>query len=88
AEAGLRQAPLEALAGAGPEENADWLSTLLEGRTRGPQADAVVLNAGTLAWVTGLSPTIREAVELAREALAGGGAARRLSRLVELSNGA
>ncbi len=88
ADAGLRTAPLAALTGAGPEENADWLATLLEGRGQGTHADAVALNAGTLAWILGLRPTIREAVGAAREALAGGGAARRLSRLVELSNGA
>ncbi len=88
AEAGLRQAPLEALTGAGPEENADWLSTLLEGRGHGTHADAVALNAGTLAWILEFRPTLRESVGLAREALAGGGGARRLSRLVELSHGA
>ncbi len=88
AEAGLRPAPLQALTGAGPEENADRLGTLLEGKTPGAHADAVALNAGTLAWMLGVRPTIREAVSLARDALAGGGAARRLSRLAELSHGA
>lgn len=87
-EAGLRQAPLESLTGAGPEENADWLATLLDGRGHRTHADAVALNAGTLAWILGLRPTIREAVGLAREALGGGGAAGRLSRLAELSHGA
>jgi anthranilate phosphoribosyltransferase len=88
AEAGLRPAPLQALTGAGPEENADRLATLLEGKTPGAHADAVALNAGTLAWMLGVRPTIREAVSLARDALAGGGAGRRLSRLAELSHGA
>ena len=88
ADAGVRQAPLEALTGAGPEENAEWLSTLLEGKGHLTHADAVALNAGTLAWILGLRPTLRESVGVAREALAGGGAARRLSRLVELSHGA
>lgn len=87
-EAGLRSAPLAALTGAGPEENADWLFTLLQGRGHGTHADAVALNAGTLAWILELAPTLRDAVALARGALAGGGAARRLSRLVELSHGA
>jgi anthranilate phosphoribosyltransferase len=79
ADAGLRQAPPDALAGAGPEENAEWLSTLLEGGGPATHADAVALNAGTLAWVLQLRPTLREAVAQAREALAGGGGARRLS---------
>ena len=87
-DAGLRQAPLEALAGAGPEENAGWLTSRLEGKGDDTHADAVALNAGTLAWILGLRPTLRDATGMARAALAGGGAARRLSRLIELSHGA
>ena len=74
-------------AGAGPEENADWLGAWLQGRGNGTHADAWI-DAGTLAWILELRPTLREAVGMAREALAGGRAARRLSRLVELSHGA
>lgn len=87
-DAGVGTAALDALAGAGPEENAEWLTTLLEGRGVDAHADAVALNAGTLAWAVGLAPTLREAVRLAREALSGGGGLRRLERLVELSHGA
>jgi anthranilate phosphoribosyltransferase len=87
-EAGLREAPLEALAGAGPDENAGWLVALLEGKGSSTHADAVALNAGTLAWAVGKAATIKEATRLAREALDGGGCIRRLSRLVELSHGA
>jgi anthranilate phosphoribosyltransferase len=87
-EAGLRSASLETLAGAGPEENAAWLSALLGGKGADVHADAVALNAGTLAWATAKEPTLRVGVQRAREALAGGGALRRLERLVELSHGA
>lgn len=88
ADAGLRPAPLEALTGAGPEENAEWLGRVLEGKGHSTHSDAVALNAGTLAWMTGKASTIRDAVARAREALAGGGGAKRLSRLAELSHGA
>jgi len=88
AEAGVAPAPLAALAGAGPEENAEWLIALLGGKGTTPHADAVALNAGTLAWATGKAGTLRDGVRLAREALAGGGGLRRLERLVELSHGA
>lgn len=88
AEAGLRSAALETLAGAGPEENAAWLLTLLAGKGSQAHADAVALNAGTLAWATGQAPTLRDAVRRAGDALAGGGGLRRLERLVELSHGA
>ncbi len=87
-DAGLREAPLEALTGAGPEENAEWLGTLLEGKGRSTHADVVALNAGTLAWSVGKAATLRESVGLAREALAGGGAGRRLALLKEISHGA
>jgi anthranilate phosphoribosyltransferase len=87
-DAGLRQAPLEALAGAGPDENAGWLVALLEGKGSSTHADVVALNAGTLAWAVGKAATIKEATRLAREALDGGGCIRRLNRLVEVSHGA
>ena len=87
-EAGLTPAPVELLAGAGPDENAAWLLELLEGKGRPAQADAVALNAGVLAWATGHAPTLRQATRRARQALDGGGAAVRLGRLAELSHGA
>lgn len=88
AEAGLLPASLEALAGAGPEENAAWLHVLLAGKGSTAHADAVALNAGTLAWITGRVATLRDAVRLARQALDGGGCLNRLERLAELSHGA
>ncbi|HEV8357948.1 MAG TPA: anthranilate phosphoribosyltransferase [Gemmatimonadales bacterium] len=87
-DAGLVQAPLEALAGAGPEENGAWLVALLEGKGLPTHADAVALNAGALVWAIGKAPTLKDATRLAREALDGGGCIRRLTRLVDLSNGA
>jgi anthranilate phosphoribosyltransferase len=87
-EAGLTPAPVEALAGSGPEENAAWLLELLEGKGGPAQSDAVALNAGVLAWVTGMAPTLRQATRMARQALDGGGAAVRLGRLAERSHGA
>ncbi len=85
-QAGLRERPVESLAGAGPEENAEWLLGILEGGGQPAHADAVALNAGTLGWTLGRAATLREAVTEAREVLAGGGAARRLHRLRELSH--
>lgn len=87
-DAGLTAAGLEALAGAGPEENAAWLLALLEGKGSAAHADAVALNAGALAWATGQAATLRAAVRLARDAIDGGGCRSRLDRLVELSHGA
>jgi anthranilate phosphoribosyltransferase len=86
ADAGLTEAPVSALGGAGPEENAALLTRLLEGRGPSAHADAVSINVGVLAWITGFASTLRQGTQLARQALDGGGGARRLSRLAELSH--
>jgi anthranilate phosphoribosyltransferase len=88
AEAGFDPVSLESLTGAGPAENAEWLLELLSGKGRSSHADAVAINVGVLAWATGRASTIRRGSRLARQALDGGGGARRLSRLVEMSHGA
>jgi anthranilate phosphoribosyltransferase len=85
-EAGLEPAPLEALAGGGPQENAAWIIAVLEGRGARAHLDAVALNAGALAFATGRAATLREGTREAREALAGRGCARRLRRLAEISH--
>lgn len=86
-EGGVGRAPLEALAGGGPEENAAALRALLEGRENGPYRDAVVLNAGALAWISGTAPSLADGAARARAVLAGGGAASRLARWIEASRG-
>ena len=86
--AGVAERPLEALAGGGPEENAAWLLDLLRGRGEPAHADAVAMNAGTLAWVTGRFTDLRKAVAAARAVLDGGHAIRRLERLVEVTRDA
>ena len=64
------------------------LVALLEGSGSTTHADVVALNAGALAWAAGVAPTLKDATQLARAALDGGGCIRRLTRLVELSHGA
>lgn len=85
ADAGLREHPLEALAGGAPEENAAWLRTVLAGRGAAAHADAVALGAGALQWISGAVTTLAAGVAAAHEALARGGAAERLERLAERS---
>ena len=87
-EAGLSRRPLCELEGGTPEANLDLLVQVLEGNGPPARRDAVALNAGTLVWITGRAVTLAQGVARAREALAGGGAARRLERWVELSHGA
>ena len=87
-EAGLERRPLHEIGGGTPEANLELLVSILEGKGPPSCAAAVALNAGTLAWVTGRASTLAAGATRARDAMAGGGAARRLARWVELSHGA
>lgn len=81
-EVGLKRAPLEALKGGGPEENAALARRLLKGEAKGPLADAVALAAGAGFYAAGKTPSLKEGVALAREVLASGEAYLLLERYV------
>jgi len=86
-EVGIDRAPLAALRGGGPEENAERLKALLLGYGTAAETAAVALNAGALLMTAGLADTLAEAVDLARQALASGEPHRRLDALVAITNG-
>ena len=87
-EAGLPRYPIESLLGGDPAHNATWLRGLLGGRSEPAHRAAVAINAGALAWIGGLAPTLSDGVALAGAAIDAGGALARLERWVELSHGA
>lgn len=76
ADVGLSVAPLDSIRGGDAEENARLILALLDGQN-GPARDVVVLNAGAALVVAGVSPTLKEGVDRAGEALKAG-LARRL----------
>ena len=80
-------APLAALRGGGPEENAERLKALLMGYGTAAERRAVALNAGALLMTAGLAATLSEGAELALQALGSGGALSRAQGLIEISNG-
>ena len=84
-ELGLEPAPIEALKGGTPEENAGVLRRILAGEETGPKADAVALNAGAAIYAAGRAESLRAGVERARALLSEGAPARVLERLVEES---
>lgn len=86
-EAGLERAPLAALKGGGPEENAAWLAGLLAGKGAREHEAAVAINAGALLHVAGRAGSLREGAATAREILRSGTARHRLEQFVELSHG-
>jgi anthranilate phosphoribosyltransferase len=85
-QAGLTRAPLAALAGGGPEENAERLAALLRGYGTSAENAAVALNAGALLMTAGLAASLAEGADLARQALASGEPHRRLQALVAITN--
>lgn len=84
-EAGVARAPLAALAGGDPEENAVRLRALLEGRGSEPEQAMVAINAGALLMLAGLAPDLRAGTRAALDALATGAAGERLHAFVETS---
>jgi anthranilate phosphoribosyltransferase len=71
ADLGLTPAPLSALQGAGPQENAEILLSVLNGQ-KGPARDIVLLNAAAALRVGGKAAQLRDGLELAAKALDSG----------------
>lgn len=86
-DAGLSEAPLTALAGGAPEDNAKWLRGLLGGDGDRVHRDAVALNAGGLGWAAGKYSSLRDGVEAAQAVLSGQQGLERLNAFVEATHG-
>jgi anthranilate phosphoribosyltransferase len=80
-EAGLAEAPLDALRGGTPAENAERLRATIDGET-GPLLDCVLLNAGAALVAAGRVRTIPEGIDEARAVVEGGKARAALDRLI------
>jgi anthranilate phosphoribosyltransferase len=78
---GLESAPVEAIAGGSPEENAADMRAILTGEETGPKRDVILANAGAAVYVAGRADDIQEGADLAREAITSGAAARKLEEL-------
>jgi anthranilate phosphoribosyltransferase len=83
-ELGLEPAPLEAVPGGEPAENAALVRRVLEGEA-GPARDVSVLNAGAAIYVAGHAADLQEGVAKASEAIDSGAAFDVLDRLVARS---
>lgn len=83
-EAGLALARPEDLKGGTPEENADALRGLLDGRP-GPYRDIVLFNAGAALVVAGKAADVRQGAAMAAESIDSGAARAALARLVAIA---
>jgi anthranilate phosphoribosyltransferase len=81
ADLGLESAPVEAVAGGTPEENAADLRGIVTGEVTGPKRDIVLANAGAAVYVAGEADSLPAGVDAAREAIASGAAAATLEDL-------
>jgi anthranilate phosphoribosyltransferase len=78
---GLDAAPVAAVAGGSPQENAADLRGIVTGEVTGPKRDIVLANAGAAVYVAGLAESVEAGVEEARAAVADGRAAEKLADL-------
>ena len=76
--------PLDAIKGGKPEDNAEVLRSVLEGKP-GPVADCVLFNAGAAFVAAEQANTIADGVERARSVIADGLALAALERLIALN---
>lgn len=58
---------------------------ILNGKEKGPAADAVVLNAGAAIWTAGKAVTLKEGIEMARKSISSGRALKAIQTLAENS---
>jgi anthranilate phosphoribosyltransferase len=86
-DAGLARAPVTALKGGDPEENAERFKALLSGYALRAETDTVALNTGALLLTAGISRSLKEGVDLAAQAIASGAAYGRLRAFVDATHG-
>ncbi len=83
---GLARCTKDELLGGTPEQNAQTVRNILEGRERGPKRDAAALNAAFALVAAGLVEDVPEGLAMANDLLDAGAVARTLSLLVSESN--
>jgi anthranilate phosphoribosyltransferase len=82
---GVSRAPLEAIRGGTPQDNAKLIHSLLAGEP-GPRLDIVIANAAAALVVTGIAEDFRSGAELARRSVASGEAREKLEQLKDFSH--
>ncbi len=82
-EIGVGEAPVEAVAGGTPAENARDLRAVFAGDEDGAKRDIVLANSGAALYVAGVASSVEEGVEVARNAIDEGKAVEKLRALSE-----
>jgi anthranilate phosphoribosyltransferase len=84
AELGIKRAPLDAVKGGGPEQNARIAREVLQG-AKGPRRDVVLLNAAAALRAAGIAKEWKDGMGAAAEAIDGGRASDVLGRWAAVS---
>lgn len=74
---GLKSAPLSAISGGTPADNARMIEDILAGR-QGATRDIVLFNAGATLYVSGRAASIAEGISMARHSIDSGAARKKL----------
>lgn len=82
---GLNRCKKEDLVGGNPQENAQIVKDILDGK-QGPKFDAVVLNAGAAMYLADGNITIEEGIAKAKETILSGAAKSQLEKFIEKTN--
>lgn len=82
---GLGRVPIDALRVEGPEQSAQRIRAVLQGKP-GPGTQVVVANAAAALWITDRDPSLERCAALASEAITSGAAAELLAKLVARTN--
>jgi anthranilate phosphoribosyltransferase len=85
-EFGMQRAPLSAIAGGLPKENAARIRAILGGE-KGPCRDIVLFNAAFALAAAGIAATPKEGIPLAERSIDSGSALRKLEQLVKFTSG-
>lgn len=83
-EVGITRQSLDAIRVDGPAESAAMIREVFAGG-QGPSADMVILNSGAALYAADVASTLQEGVDLARQVLADGSAARKVEALAKLT---
>lgn len=82
---GMTSAPIETIKVADPVHAKEMFLSVLENQS-GPARDIVLLNAGAAIYVAGITASLADGVEKARNILASGAAMKKLQELIAFSN--
>ena len=83
---GIRRCPKAELTGGSPEENAEITRNILSGKEKGGKLNAVLLNSGASFYIAGVSDSIKDGVDYARETINSGKAYDKLQEFIRESH--